>query len=158
MKKYLTKIIPLIITLIFVSGCIYSKVDALPYYDLKFEEISRNIVNGEFEKIGDDLSLQKGSKMTMDIKKSYNPIVNIDLNKDEEDAISQVLGSKWKEAVQIDKKEEIKIRKKKNTYLQVRPVYKEIKGILVQDYQSWNKKKELTILIPIDVEYKVTTN
>lgn len=158
MKKILTKVITLAIAVVCMSGCFILKANALPYYDLKFEENSRNIVTGEFEKIGDNLSLQKESKMTMNIKKSYNPKTSIELNKDELDAISQVLGSKWQDAVSMDKKEDIKINKKKNTYLYIRPVYKEVKGILVQDYQSWSQKKEITILIPIDIEYKITTN
>lgn len=158
MKKILTKVITFAIVVVCMSGCFMLKANALPYYDLKFEENSRNIVTGEFEKIGDDLSLQKESKMTMNIKKSYNPKTSIELNKDELDAISQVLGSKWQDAVLIDKKEDIKIKRKKNTYLYIRPVYKEVKGILMQDYQSWSQKKEVTILIPIDIEYKITTN
>ncbi|WP_270941277.1 hypothetical protein [Romboutsia lituseburensis] len=158
MKKILTKAITLTIAVVCMSGCFILKANALPYYDLKFEENSRNIVTGKFEKIGDDLSLQKESKMTMNIKKSYKPKTSVELNKDELDAISQVLGSKWQDVVLIDKKEDVKIKKKKNTYLYIRPVYKEVKGILVQDYQSWSQKKEITILIPIDIEYKVTTN
>lgn len=158
MKKILTKAITLTIAVVCMSGCFILKANALPYYDLKFEENSRNIVTGKFEKIGDDLSLQKESKMTMNIKKSYKPKTSVELNKDELDAISQVLGSKWQDVVLIDKKEDVKIKKKKNTYLYIRPVYKEVKGILVQDYQSWSQKKEINILIPIDIEYKVTTN
>lgn len=158
MKKILTKAITLAIAVVCMSGCFILKANALPYYDLKFEENSRNIVTGEFEKIGDDLSLQKESKITMNIKKSYKPKTSVELNKDELDAISQVLGSKWQDVVLINKKEDVKIKKKKNTYLYIRPVYKEVKGILVQDYQSWSQKKEITVLIPIDIEYKITTN
>ncbi|MCR8746672.1 hypothetical protein [Romboutsia lituseburensis] len=158
MKKILTKVITIAIAVVCMSGCFILKASALPYYDLKFEEHSRNIVTGEFEKIGENLSLKKESKLTMNIKKSYNPRTSIELNKDELDAISQVLGSKWQDALMIDKKEDIKINKKKDTYLHIRPVYKEVKGTLVQDYQSWSQKKEVTILIPIDVEYKITTN
>ena len=153
MKKYLNKVIKLTLMLAIIIGFRAQESYAIPYYDLKFEEISRDISKGEYEKLGEDVSLNKNTEMTMKIKKSYEPKVSIELNKDEEDAISQVLGKGWKDTVTINKEEDIKIKRKKDTYIRVRPVYKEIKGFLVQDYHSWNKKKAITILIPIDLEY-----
>ncbi|MGL4912464.1 MAG: hypothetical protein ACRC3Y_08530 [Romboutsia sp.] len=152
MKKYLNNIIKVMLILTIIISFKGYDVYALPYYDLKFEETSRDISKGEYEILGEDVSLSKDTEMTMKIKKSYEPKVSIELNKEEEDAISQVLGKEWKDIVTINK-EDIKIKRKKETYIKVRPVYKEVKGYLVQDYHSWNKKKEITILLPIDVEY-----
>ncbi|MGL5329380.1 MAG: hypothetical protein ACRDD7_08930 [Peptostreptococcaceae bacterium] len=153
MKKYTSGlIIPITIAIVMI-GFMKFEVSALPYYDLKFEQVSSKIVKGEYENLEGIINLNKTTKVPMIISKSYEPIVSVDINKDEIDAIGQVLGSGWNECVLINKEEEIEIKKKKNTYIQVRPLYKEIKGNLLQDYTSWSKSKEITILIPIDVEY-----
>lgn len=158
MKKNIKKFMTLICTMAIIIGFSVYDIHALPYYDLRFEETSSKIVKGEYEKLGEHINLDKDTEMTMNIKKSYEPMVSIELNKDEEDAISQVFGSKWREKVVINKKEDINVKGNLDTYVQVRPVYKEIKGYLVQDYNSWNKKKEVKIRIPIDVEYNLKTN
>lgn len=154
MKKYVSKIIKVILILtVIISFRIY-EVYAIPYYDLKFEEISRNVFKGEYEMLDEDLNLEINTEITMKINKLYDPKVSIELNKDEEDAISQVLGKEWKKSVLINK-EDIKMKRKKDTYIKLRPIYTQIKGNLVQDYNSWNKKKEITILLPVDLEYEL---
>ncbi|HSQ88411.1 hypothetical protein [Romboutsia sp.] len=158
MKEYLKKFMTLICTMIIIIGFSIHEIHALPYYDLKFEETSSKIVKGEYEKLGENISLDKDTKMTINIKKSYEPKVSIELNKDEEDAISQVYGSGWRKQVVINKKEDINVKGNLGVYVQLRPVYKEINGYLLQDYNSWNKKKKVKILIPIDAEYNLKTN
>ena len=158
MKEYLKKFMALICTMMIIIGFSIHEIHALPYYDLKFEETSSKIVKGEYEKLGENISLDKDTKMTINIKKSYEPKVSIELNKDEEDAISQVYGSGWRKQVVINKKEDINVKGNLGVYVQLRPVYKEINGYLLQDYNSWNKKKKVKILIPIDAEYNLKTN
>lgn len=147
----------LVLTFIFIGilGLKTTKVDAVPYYDIRFEKISERQVKGEYEILGEKINLKEDAYITMLIQKSYNTNVNISMTKDEEDAISQIYGSKWNQATEISKEEGIDIKGNVDNYVQVRPVYKEIKGYLVKDYNSWNKKKEITILIPIDVEYNI---
>ncbi|MGL4911213.1 MAG: hypothetical protein ACRC3Y_02150 [Romboutsia sp.] len=130
-------------------------VEALPYYDLKFEMMSENIVKGEFEKIGDDIIVTENKEMTLILDRAYKPIIDIDINKDEEDAIGYSLGAKWNEEAIISKEEEVRLNTNNDSYIMVRPVYKEIKGVIIKDYKSWENKKEITIKIPVDMEYTV---
>lgn len=130
-------------------------VEALPYYDLKFEKISENIVKGEFQKTGDDIIVTENKEVTLILDKRYKPIIDIDINKDEEDAISYILGAKWNDEARISKEEEVKFNNNNDSYIMVRPVYKEIKGVIIKDYKSWENKKEITIKIPVDMEYTV---
>ena len=157
MKTNNIKIIFGVIILILSIGLYGEIINALPYYDLKFEKISEDLVRGEYEKLGEEIKLQEDTEITMLIKKSYNIDINATLTKDEEDAIGQIFGTTWNQKIEITKEEDIKIQGNANTYIEVRPVYKEIKGYLVQDYNSWSKKKEIIIKIPIDVEYKIKT-
>lgn len=145
-------IFTLLLSLCFILSNTYIS-SALDYYDLKFEKKSENIVKGEFEKIGDDILLTDDTEMTIILNKKYKPIINITLNKDEEDAISYSLGTKWNEEIKINKEEDINLNGSNDTYIMVRPVYKEITGILVKDYISWESKKEISIKIPVDMEY-----
>lgn len=144
----------LLLTLCISLSSVYL-VHALPYYDLKFEKISENIVKGEFEKIGDDIIVTENKERTLILDKKYKPIIDIDINKDEEDAISYSLGAKWNEEIRISKEEEVRINTSNDSYIMVRPVYKEIKGAIIKDYKSWENKKEITIKIPVDIEYTV---
>lgn len=158
MKRRILKFfIVMFIFLSLISHSTYN-IYAFPYYDLKFEKASESIVKGEYERLGDDIKLDEDTEMTMIIDKYYNYTLDKEINKDEEDAISQVIGSNWMEPVNINKEEDIKIDKNTITYIQVRPIYKEIKGTLVRDYQSWNKMKYITIRIPIDLEYRLKIN
>lgn len=155
MKKYINKIMKLVLAIIIVNIAIVSKINALPYYDLRFEEVSTKTVKGEFEYLDGSIKLKKDTQIPIKITKSYEPQIDKELNKDEEDAISQCLGGDWRNWVVINKEEQVDIKKDKITYLQVRPIYKEIKGNLVKDYSSWDKSEEITILMPIDVEYTI---
>lgn len=151
MKKVnIFNILLIVICFTLSNTCI---AEALPYYDLKFKKVSENIVKGEFEKIGDDIVITEDTDITMILDKKYRPVIDISINKDEEDAISYLLGPKWNEEIKISKKEEISINNNENTYVMVRPVYKEIKGELIKDYKSWANKKEVTIKVPVDMEY-----
>lgn len=140
---------------LFISLSSVCLVEALPYYDLKFEKISENIVKGEFEKSDENIIITENKEMTLLLDKKYKAIVDIDINKDEEDAISYTLGSNWNEEIRINKEEEVRINTKNESYIMVRPVYKEIKGEIIKDYKSWENKKEITIKIPVDMEYTV---
>lgn len=151
MNKF-KSIFTLLLSLCFILSNTYIS-SALDYYDLKFEKKSENIVKGEFEKIGDEILLTDDTEMTIILNKKYKPIINITLNKDEEDAISYSLGTKWNEEIKINKEEDINLNESNDTYIMVRPVYKEITGILVKDYISWESKKEISIKIPVDMEY-----
>ncbi|MGL5346536.1 MAG: hypothetical protein ACRDA3_04240 [Peptostreptococcaceae bacterium] len=158
MKKNINKIILFISVLLSFLILTSFFINALPYYDLKFEKISEDLVRGNYEKVGESINLKEDTEITMLIKKAYDIDINATLTKEEEDAISQVFGAKLNQKIEITKEEDIKIEGNVNTYIEIRPVYKEIRGYLVQDYNSWNKKKEVTIKIPIDVEHVVKTN
>lgn len=151
MNKF-KSIFTLLLTLCFILSNAYVS-SALDYYDLKFEKKSETIVKGEFEKMGDDILLTDDTEMTLILNKKYKPVIDITLNKDEEDAISYSLGSKWNEEIKINKEEDINLNGNNDTYVMVRPVYKEITGTLVKNYISWESKKEISIKIPVDMEY-----
>lgn len=155
-KKFL-KFILSVCVLVTIFSLYKNNINALSYYDLKFEKISESLVKGEYEKLGDEIKLHEDTDITMVIKKSYNIDVNASLTKDEEDAVAQIFGTKWNQKIEISKQEDIKIKGDVSTYIEVRPVYKEIRGYLVQDYNSWSKKKEIIIRIPVDVEYQINT-
>ncbi len=157
MRKKIFKIIFTIFILVGILNMYNKYINALPYYDLRFEKISEDLTKGEYEVLGDEIKLQEDSEITMLIKKSYNIDVNSSLTKDEEDAIGQIFGTKWNQKIDISKEEDIKIQGNVSTYIEVRPIYKEIRGYLIQDYNSWSKKKEVIIKIPVDIEYKCTT-
>lgn len=153
MKK-VVKIIVSIFILFSIFNMYNRYISALNYYDLRFEKISEGFTKGKYEVFGNEIKLQEDTEITMLIKKSYAIDVNSELTKDEEDAISYVFGTKWNQKIEITKEEDIKIQGNTNTYIQVRPIYKEIRGYLIQDYHSWSKKKEVIIKIPVDIEYK----
>ncbi|MGL5316423.1 MAG: hypothetical protein ACRC92_24415 [Peptostreptococcaceae bacterium] len=157
MNRPILKIVLSVFIFISIISLNCNDVSALPYYDLRFEKISEDLVRGEYERIGEEIKLQEDTDITMLIKKIYNIDVNASLSKDEEDAIGQVFGTKWNQKIEITKEEDIKIKGNISTYVEVRPVYKEIRGYIVQDFNSWSKKKEIRIKIPIDVEYNINT-
>ncbi|MEG2984587.1 MAG: hypothetical protein RR835_07795, partial [Peptostreptococcaceae bacterium] len=102
------------------------------YYDLYFEKTSDTIVKGELE------SLQNGI--------TYKTIYNLNLSKDEIDAINH--------CVEINFREYKKINEEKiNENVRIRPVYRKIEGNIVKDYKSWNQKKKIIIKVPIDIDY-----
>lgn len=43
-------------------------------------------------------------------------------------------------------------------YVKLRLVYKEVKGYLVKDYNSFGRKEEAIILIPLELEYSLDTS
>jgi len=157
MKRKIIKSIFFVFILITTFNISNTCINALPYYDLRFEKISEDLIKGEYEVIGDEIKLQEDTEITTVIKKAYNIDVNASLSKEEEDAISQIFGTKWNQEIEISKEEDIKVEGNVDTYIEVRPIYKEIRGYLIQDYNSWSKKKEVIIKIPVDIEYKCTT-
>ncbi|MEG2786183.1 MAG: hypothetical protein RR942_00075 [Romboutsia sp.] len=107
-------------------------INSFNYYDLYFEKTSDTIVKGELE------SLQNGI--------TYKTIYNLNLSKDEIDAINH--------CVEINFREYKKINEEKiNENVRIRPVYRKIEGNIVKDYKSWNQKKKIIIKVPIDIDY-----
>ncbi|MGL5754868.1 MAG: hypothetical protein ACRCYC_06040 [Paraclostridium sp.] len=107
-------------------------INSFNYYDLYFEKTSDTIVKGELE------SLQNGI--------TYKTIYNLNLSKDEIDAINH--------CVKINFREYKKINEEKiNENVRIRPVYRKIEGNIVKDYKSWNQKKKIIIKVPIDIDY-----
>lgn len=107
-------------------------INSFNYYDLYFEKTSDTIVKGELE------YLQNGI--------TYKTIYNLNLSKDEIDAINH--------CVEINFREYKKINEEKiNENVRIRPVYRKIEGNIVKDYKSWNQKKKIIIKVPIDIDY-----
>lgn len=112
------------------------KVHSLNYYDLYFEKCNEVITKGEYKNIDIDKSL-------------YPTIINIYISKDEEDAISHVIGNEWIEDSVINNKVD-----ENNLYSKQRIIYKEIQGQIVKRYSGWEKSEQIIIKIPIGIEYK----
>ncbi|GAA0712686.1 hypothetical protein GCM10008904_26100 [Paraclostridium ghonii] len=133
MRKII-KIFALVITIVSVFTL---SVKSLNYYDLYFEKTNDNIIKGSYEELNKNLS--------------YETIYNVDLNKDEQDAINYAIKTNIFKGININKKD---IQDKfNNECVKVRPVYREIKGEIIKDYKTWNDKKEIIIKIPINVEF-----
>lgn len=113
-----------------------NKSYSINYYDLKFIKTNEIIVVGRYEDINYN-------------KKYYNALTSTSINKDEEDAISYAIGSEWKNIKPINKQSE-----NNRIYSKQRIIYKQIQGKLVKSYENWSKEKEITIKIPIEIEYK----
>lgn len=110
---------------------------AINYYDLYFEKYNEDIVTGEYK--------------DLDTHKSYYPtIVNKYISKDEEDAISHVIGNEWKKDKFIKHEQEIY----NQDYDEQCVIYKRISGKIIKKYPNWEKYEDITIKIPISIEYK----
>lgn len=129
-----------IIASIIMIGCITFKSEAMNYYDLYFKKENEFVIKGEYETI----------ENSTDIKEKYLSTVNIHICKDEEDAISHVIGSDWKKAKNL----KVESDNNENKYEQKRIVYKEIYGKIIKDYSTWKQEKDIIIKIPISIEYK----
>lgn len=126
----------LMITTIFICLTTLNS-NSINYYDLYFKKDKEIIVSGEYEKIETD-------------KLYYPTIVNIYISKDEEDAISHIIGNEWKE----DKLIKHKTETNKNKYNKQCVVYKEIHGRIIKKYEQWEKSEDIVIKIPMSIEYK----
>ncbi|GAA0090083.1 hypothetical protein UT300009_01090 [Paraclostridium bifermentans] len=133
MRKIIN-IFALTITIVYLFT---GNVKALNYYDLYFEKTDDKIIKGSYVELNTNLN--------------YETVYNVNLNKDEQDAINYVIKTNTSKGININKKD---IENKyKEGYVKVRPVYREIKGDIIKDYKTWNDKKEIVIKMPIDIEF-----
>jgi hypothetical protein len=120
-----------------VVGMYSMNIGSLNYYDLYFEKTSDTITRGSYERLHNDVK--------------YEIDYNLDLSKDELDSINHAIKLNLDSYKKISKENINNNVENKN--IKVRPVYREIRGNVVKDYKSWNKKKEIIIKIPIDIEF-----
>lgn len=145
--KYYKKLVKITMTLVIIL--LFSNYSyAMPYYDLRFEEIETKVIKGEYENLIEVMNLDYDSNKLTLMNKTYKTKTTKTLTKDEEDAITQVLNQNWRKEVIF----------KGTKYVKLRPVYKEVKGYLVKDYDSFERKEELKILIPLELEYSLDTS
>ena len=83
MKRKIIKSIFFVFILITTFNISNTCINALPYYDLRFEKISEDLTKGEYEVIGEEIKLQEDTGITTVIKKSYNIDVNASIIKEE---------------------------------------------------------------------------
>ena len=134
----MNKLITLIMTILMVILINFNyKSYCIDYYDLYFQKENENIIVSEYEDVNYN-------------KKHYKTIVNTTISKDEEDAISYIIGRHWIDNKLINKE----VNKNNIKYTKQCIVYKEIKGKLIKSYENWYKEKEIIIKIPIIIEYK----
>ncbi|MDU3801803.1 hypothetical protein [Paraclostridium bifermentans] len=133
MRKII-KIFALAITIVYLFT---GSAKALNYYDLYFQKTDDKIIKGSYEELNTNLN--------------YETIYNVNLNKDEQDAINYEIKTNIFKGININNKD---IESKYNEgYVKVRPIYREIKGDIIKDYKTWNDKKEIVIKMPIDIEF-----
>lgn len=126
------------LTIFFISSI---NINSFNYYDLYFEKASDTIVKGELETLQNNIT--------------YKTICDLNLSKDEIDAINHCVKVDFNAYKKINDE---KLNEIKYERVKIRPVYRSIEGYLVKDYKTWSKKKKISIKIPIDIDYIIKNN